>query len=342
MKLIHPAFMVRPSVPEELSSGASEIVKRFIANTELAFPGQFLFSIPGASVRGSSFVVLPEGAFVVEGNWRSANVIYHPHFRKRRLKNRRTLKGNWYPVLSYYSQSYHHWLWNDVPRLMTALPNLPPDTRFLIPQDPCDYHTASLDALGISRDRLEPQEAFDDTIMETMWFASPLGDSEWAATDPQVAGRLREKLWEAARIAPSGAKRKFYVSRAHSQQRRIVNEDQILPIIQRYGFETVFAERLSFMEQVSLFSQAKIILGAHGAGLTNMLHAEPGATILEIHVNNTDMARTHYWTMAHTLGHGYACMVGEEVKNEGRSFDSDISIRPQELERMLAGHAAGN
>lgn len=76
--------------------------------------------------------------------------------------------------------------------------------------------------------------------------------------------------------------RRIYISRAKAARRRIVNENEIVPIILKYGFEIVYLEEMSFREQVKLFSQSLAIVGLHGAGLSNILFSPSSAKVCEI------------------------------------------------------------
>jgi capsular polysaccharide biosynthesis protein len=335
MRLIYPAFSISPIVPKNLSEEAPAVAARYEANTEMAFSGQFLFCLPNARVRGPhGFVVLEEGAFVLEGNWRVSNVVRHPLFSKAPLSKSRSLKGNWYSTISYFSDSYHHWLWDDLPRLMTALPHLPSDTQFLIPEKPKDYHIEALGALGIEQSRLVEHSAEVETKTENLWFASPLGHSEWAATAPEIASKLRERFRKYA-DSNSVGERKIYISRQKARQRRFVNENELIPIIKEQGFEMVFAEDLNFREQAKIFGQAICILGVHGAGLTNMIFANSGCEVLEIQLNDPNCSRTHYWMMASILGHSYYCCTGNPIENNNKNEDPNIYLNNKILKKLL-------
>ena len=45
---------------------------------------------------------------------------------------------------------------------------------------------------------------------------------------------------------------------------------------------------LSFNEQIKIFNEAKIIIGSHGAGLTNLIFCEPSTKVIEIGNPNFD------------------------------------------------------
>ena len=64
---------------------------------------------------------------------------------------------------------------------------------------------------------------------------------------------------------------------------RSVENDQYLidSLTKTYGGAFVVFEKGTFLEQARIFSKAKIVLGPHGAGLTNMLFCPDNTTIVE-------------------------------------------------------------
>jgi hypothetical protein len=74
--------------------------------------------------------------------------------------------------------------------------------------------------------------------------------------------------------------RRIFISRKNASNSRIINEDVILELFKKYDFEIVFPEELSFLEQVKLFTESKIIAGATGAAFTNIVYCKPSAKII--------------------------------------------------------------
>jgi capsular polysaccharide biosynthesis protein len=95
-----------------------------------------------------------------------------------------------------------------------------------------------------------------------------------------------------------------------SKNRRVSNEDALLPIIKDYDFEIIFPERLSLADQIGIFKDATVVLGAFGAGLTNILFCPPKSTLLELE-DSVFAPRYWYWKVAATLGHEWRCYVGK-------------------------------
>jgi hypothetical protein len=75
--------------------------------------------------------------------------------------------------------------------------------------------------------------------------------------------------------------RRIYLSRAGVRLRRTENEDEIVAMLAARGFEAVRPETLSHADQVRLFGEAAQVVATGGAGLTNLLFAPPGATVVE-------------------------------------------------------------
>jgi capsular polysaccharide biosynthesis protein len=101
---------------------------------------------------------------------------------------------------------------------------------------------------------------------------------------------------------------RLYVTRADTRKRRITNEGEVLPMLTARGFATVAPGRLPLKEQAALFAQAEAIVGAHGAGLTNILFAPHGARVVEIFP--ADKVKNTYFLLAKSLGQNYRGVIG--------------------------------
>jgi hypothetical protein len=93
--------------------------------------------------------------------------------------------------------------------------------------------------------------------------------------------------WLRARVVghmgpPALARDLVFVSRRDSGLRVMHNEAELEQALRPLGFTTFVAGEAPVTEQIQVFSRARVIVGAHGAGLTNLLFAPPGAFVLEI------------------------------------------------------------
>ena len=62
---------------------------------------------------------------------------------------------------------------------------------------------------------------------------------------------------------------------------------------------SVALETLSVAQQMTLFSQAEAIVGAHGSGLANLVFCSPGTAVVEMFSPN--YLRTDYWMISQYL-----------------------------------------
>ena len=65
-------------------------------------------------------------------------------------------------------------------------------------------------------------------------------------------------------------------------QRRFLGQDALWDRLRVLGFEKVYFERLSPLEQVATMNAAEVVVSAHGAFFANMMFADPGAHVIEI------------------------------------------------------------
>lgn len=126
---------------------------------------------------------------------------------------------------------------------------------------------------------------------------------------------LSKKIFE---TSSKSQDRKIFLDRNHAANGRyILNKDEILPIVKNHGFEVVSTEGMTMFQQETIFKSAKVLMGIHGAGLTNMFFRYPKpCTVLELFPENE--YRTHYYWLAKELGFEYDCISGD--RNENGSF----------------------
>jgi hypothetical protein len=130
---------------------------------------------------------------------------------------------------------------------------------------------------------------------------------------------------------------KLYVTRQLAPRRKIMNENVILPIVEKYGFTIFYPENFTFLEQVAIFSGVKYLVGTHGSGLTNLLFMEKGTSLLELHKNKTnelDHPGFLFWYMAEALEINYYHQVCETYGKEDY-FEGDYIVDADLFETNL-------
>jgi len=98
---------------------------------------------------------------------------------------------------------------------------------------------------------------------------------------PQCLLFLRERVLNKLSI-PVRRDRKIYLSRRKRQWRLLLNDMEIAAHLESKGFEIIFPEELTFMEQVQLFQQATVIVGPSGSSWINLIFSAPSTQVLVI------------------------------------------------------------
>jgi tetratricopeptide (TPR) repeat protein len=218
--------------------------------------------------------------------------------------------------------NYGHWLMDYLPRIALWQGDVP----LLVNSPLLPFQRESLVSVGARPDLLLGLDYPGAYRVPMLLY--PSLQSLWC--DPRLPFQagiitwLRERF--ASLMAPEPRGRKLFVTR-QGATRRLLNGDEIERIAEQFGFEIVACETLSFGEQVRLFSEARIIAGAHGAGLVNMVFSPPGAQVIELigprYAQDQTGGPFVYLRMAATLGQHFIRVVGH----------TDLSVAPA-LDRL--------
>lgn len=141
-----------------------------------------------------------------------------------------------------------------------------------------------------------------------------------------------------AATPPPPVPSRFYVSRAKTSMRRILNEAELDPILERNGFTKVTLEDLSMAHQVELFRRAEVIVSPHGAGLTTIMFCRPGTRILEIFPRE-GLHSSAFMRLATLCGLPYGYVCGQSVENSASAKNpnnADILCPPDVFTSALA------
>jgi len=224
-----------------------------------------------------------------------------------------------------------HWLMDGVLRLaVLEAAGLAKEARLILP-NLLPRTTEPIEALGYGPERYDGLQGghWEAEHLLVPSYVSPPGYMR-----PWACRWLRSRL--GVEEKPAG-KRKLWLSRSRARWRRLINEEELLPILKKAGFETVELEKLTFREQVKTLSQAGVVAGPHGAGMTDLLMAPHGTRVLEFF--SPGFVNPVFYSMANALGQEYFYAVGETLaqdRHPGGSRDLDhFRIAPDCLRESL-------
>ncbi|GHB95340.1 glycosyltransferase family 61 protein [Cerasicoccus arenae] len=200
-----------------------------------------------------------------------------------------------------YSIGFYHWLVEALPRIYLAS---------LLQEKPHIYLPGCLQPLSFVHESLNffPDVRFDmmkpasRSKFKKMRWVSQMGSGY--QFNPPLMKALRDHLIQQAGIKRNPKKRtRLFISRKKAPKRKIINEDEVESALKPLGFQTVYFEDYSLLEQMKLCANAELFVGIHGAGLSNMLFLPPDAKVLEIQKLN-DWASC-FFRLAHSLDLDY-------------------------------------
>jgi tetratricopeptide (TPR) repeat protein len=207
---------------------------------------------------------------------------------------------------------YYHWIVDALPKLgLMELSNINLDSidKFLV-SSYSGFHKETLDILGIPEHKIIESSKYPHVQAEKMIVSSYPGivccPTKWA-TD-----FLRNKFLPAAAKSKLEQPERIYISRKMVGNRRIINEDEVVEVLNQLGFVTITAESISISEKISLMSSAKVILTQHSGGGTNLLFCRPGTKVIEIFTPHN--VGSCYYILSAYIGLDYYYLIGEGIK----------------------------
>lgn len=215
---------------------------------------------------------------------------------------------------------YYHTLVDNLPRLL-ALRGLPADVltglQILHPPDLSPLESFLLSTYRPAGTELRMVAPRGLYRLERLAF-TPFKSRRYA-------GYLAPPYVEAIRAPllpdrPGRHDRRILISRADVTRRRITNGAALARALKPLGFEEVVLQDIPFREQVELFFDAEIIVGAHGAGLTNMLFSQ-ACHVVELFP--CPYVVPHYYYLAKAMGLGYSYWCGREPFHHD-DFEADV------------------
>jgi tetratricopeptide (TPR) repeat protein len=130
--------------------------------------------------------------------------------------------------------------------------------------------------------------------------------------------------------------RLVYVSRVAEPRRSMINEADLEDALaRRLGAVIVRMENLSFEAQVRLAHEADVIIGPHGAGLTNIAFARPGSWLVEL------LPRRHaidlYRLVAADCGIRYTAITGDVDDLDRMTWHIDVERTVDMVDQIARG-----
>jgi capsular polysaccharide biosynthesis protein len=189
---------------------------------------------------------------------------------------------------------------------------------------PLPFIDGALNHCGISPTALLP---FDGTIMFCRHVVFPARDT---GANPTKVAELRRR----ARVDEQAkGSARLYITRPGAGRRRLLNDAVIAARLAKRGFTAVDPGTLSFQQQVGLFNTAKVVVGAHGAALTNAVFMPPGGALVELTHTARVVWTFHEVACANRLA--YACVIGDRSGESESALFADFKVDPETVDAAV-------
>ncbi|MFC3416102.1 glycosyltransferase family 61 protein [Algoriphagus hitonicola] len=236
---------------------------------------------------------------------------------------KRVPHGIW--VIDEWSANYFHWITDCLPRVWEGI-RWTPGAPVILPDSyrQISYVEDSLKLAGV--------KVLFFKSSQNLWIDQLIVTAR-TATFPNFDVELTLKSRKIFRQNPDKSPfRKVYLSRKRASKRKILNELDLELMLIKRDFELVSGDDLSLEDQIKLMSETKLLVGIHGAALTNMLFLPDGAKVLEFR-NESDVNNHCYFNLASALGIPYYYTVNSS--NNADSVVADFTIDLDKLGAVL-------
>jgi len=127
---------------------------------------------------------------------------------------------------------------------------------------------------------------------------------------PEAIRFARDHLLKALPPVSETTSRRIFLLRGKTKTRQVSGEAELAHKLEQIGFRTLIGNWSNLAEQITAFRDADIIIGAHGAGLANILWSKPEATLIELFANNARKTTGLHW--ASSAGTDYVGIAGSD------------------------------
>lgn len=305
------------------------------ANRVLALPHGRVWTGSGAIVTADN-VLLDDLSIAWQQEDKSKG--QHPIFANWRYLPTQHIDGTVAALSTDGAELYYHWLFQLLPRI-DLLERAGIDTQeidyYLVNRKTRAYELDTLARLGIPAEKVLSSEDYPHLSARRLLAPSiPLHGSQFS---PGLVRFARQRLAGLPSHPPSGGSRRLYLTRRGAGYRHLLNEAEALAVMESFGFEAIALEELCFDEQVRIMTEAEIVLGPHGGGMSNTVFCAPGTKVGEIFAES--YVAPWFWFMANMTGVDYHYMIASErpalAAAERWDLGASMRVPLDKLERFV-------
>lgn len=326
---------------------------------EVDLPPVYLTKIPEATVIGGTELIITkknellydELALWEEGRYGIKTTFLYFPTRERAIipyLNKRRKFESAIHFCKDHSFNYFHWLVECLPRL--SIVNQFPEYDSLPLLLDSTLQPQQIEALSLlntqKRELIQLERGVAYQIENLIYpsslsvihdnYHSPVSYRDDILISPVAINYLRENFIKLKSNKSKKPFRKIYISRKKSaSSRALLNTEELESLFIDKGFEIVYPEFLSFANQVKIFSEAEIVVGATGAAMTNLIFMSPGTKAIVLYYLHPQVNYYLFSQIANILNINLQYVLGNEVEPSPYRIHSSFTVGKAKVERAV-------
>ncbi|PSR52462.1 capsular biosynthesis protein [Adhaeribacter arboris] len=325
-KTLQPVYLVNftPEEQQFLEKCASSL--NYVVDYSLGFRQKELFTVRLNNVvfLGNSGALVWKGKVIIESVFDLMRLTKSPAFRSFALLKSKQRNGLYSSLmhLPWAETSNYHWFLDVLPRLFVLMQNATETITLIMPQNMPEFQRETLKFLLADQPYIQLAFISKQEKWQLNSFILPsfVANHNSGYLPPSILENLRNTIWAGYQVTSTGKPKRIYISRQKATKRKILNEEQVIAALLPYQVEVIYAEELTYRQQVQLFYNTEVVIAPHGAGLTNVLFCRQ-AQVLELHP--VDIIKSHYFMLSKGLGFPYFYTIGSSSDKE-LNFQVDL------------------
>ncbi len=345
-KIIHPEEEILNNEQPKTLEGC-DIPQCFEDEASHTSPEVFVLRIKDGRAWSDCAVMSPDNKVLADvSRIFSQSVENHSIFKKRILRPPTYIDGN-VATLAVFGgdHNYFHWMFDALPRIGLLAEDgikISDIDYFYVNSCHLPFQKETLEVLGIPSSKLI--ECMKITHIKAQQLIVPSLPIKHTGNTGHIPGwvcNFYEKNFSKLKVKRSYSKR-IYINRLDASHRKILNEENVIYVLEKMGFQSLSLSELAFSEQVSIFAFADFIIAPHGAGLSNLIFCSPQTKLIEIF--HPSYVNPCYWSLCNRLSLKYFFLLGKlsETSNSNsyasymKDFLVDIPQLVQVTELMFS------
>ncbi|NEP81005.1 MAG: tetratricopeptide repeat protein [Okeania sp. SIO3B3] len=234
-------------------------------------------------------------------------------------------------------KNYFHWMFDVVARIDLLRRTDIKIDKFIFGNCEKKFQKESLEALGISQDKIIESRLYPHIKAQQLIVPSCSAKQREIWVNKWSCEFLRSLFLKPQNITEvSERPKRIYISRKLASWRRVLNEEEVVNLLEKFGFVSLTLESMTIAEQVSYMAAAKVVISPHGAGLTNLVFCSPGTKVIEIF--SPKYVNSLYWRISNFCSLSHYYLLGDFCDNDSlgkQLWAPDIIVNLKQLLKIM-------